>query len=93
MVKATNKYRDQKECKDTSDGYKSNHAVALICRTATITEWPPKWFLTFSAANRPLRCMVLFWLLFVLVLVLNRSCNCIIPSRVNALLRQEFGKG
>ena len=39
--------------------------------TATITEWPPKWFLKLSAADRPLRCMVLFWLFFVLVLVLD----------------------
>ena len=53
-------------------------------RTATITEWPPKWFLKLSAADRPLRCMVLFWLFFVLVLVLvlseavlvlDRSCD------------------
>jgi hypothetical protein len=56
-------------------------------RTATITEWPPKWFLKLTAADRPLRCMVLFWLFFVLVLVLSeavlvldRSSNCIIPS-------------
>jgi hypothetical protein len=53
--------------------------------TATITEWPPKWFLKLSAADRPLRCMVMFWLFFVLVLseavlVLDRSSNCIIPS-------------
>jgi hypothetical protein len=40
-------------------------------RTATITEWPPKWFLKLSAADQPLRCMVLFWLFFVLVLVLS----------------------
>ena len=38
-----------------------------------------------SESDRPLRCMVLFWLFFVLVLseavlVLDRSCNCIIPS-------------
>ena len=33
-----------------------------------------------SAADRPLRCMVLIWLFFVLVLVLDRSDNCIIPS-------------
>jgi hypothetical protein len=38
--------------------------------TATITVWPPKWFLKLSAADRQLRCMVLFWLFFVLVLVL-----------------------
>ena len=44
--------------------------------------------------------MVLFWLFFVLVLseavlvlVLDRACDCIIPSRVNALLGQEFGNG
>ncbi|MCY3007164.1 MAG: hypothetical protein NTV29_14460, partial [Planctomycetota bacterium] len=63
--------------------------------TATITEWPPKEFLKLSAADRPLRCMVLFWLFFVLVLVLvlDRSCDCIIPSPVNALLGQEFGNG
>ena len=41
-------------------------------RTTTITEWPLKWFLKLSAADRPLRCMVLFWLFFVLVLVLSR---------------------
>jgi hypothetical protein len=39
-------------------------------RTATITEWQPKEFLKLSADDRPLRCMVLFWLFFVLVLVL-----------------------
>ena len=38
-----------------------------------------------SAADQPLRCMVLFWLFFVLVLseavlVLDRSIDCIIPS-------------
>ena len=56
-------------------------------RMATITEWPTKWFLKLSAADRPLRCMVLFWLFFVLVLVLSeavlvldRSCDCSIPS-------------
>ena len=42
--------------------------------------------------------MVLFWLFFVLVLseavlVLERSCDCIIPSPVNALLGWEFGNG
>ena len=47
-------------------------------RTATITEWPTKWFLKLSAADRPLWCMVLFWLFFVLVL--DRACDCIIPS-------------
>lgn len=69
-------------------------------RTATITEWPPKWFLNLSAANRPLRCMVLFWLFFVLelseavlVLVLDRPCDCIIPSPVNALFGREFSNG
>jgi hypothetical protein len=43
--------------------------------------------LKLSAADRPLRCMVMFWLFFVLVLVLSeavlvldRSSNCIIPS-------------
>jgi hypothetical protein len=46
----------------------------------------------------------MFWLFFVLVLVfvlvlseavlvLDRSCDCFIPSLVNALLGQEFGKG
>jgi hypothetical protein len=58
-------------------------------RTATITEWPSKKFLKLTAADRPLRCMVMFWLFFVLVLVLvlseavlvlDRSSNCIIPS-------------
>ena len=44
--------------------------------TATITEWPPKWFLKLTAADRPLRCMVLFvrflvLSLAVLVLVLE----------------------
>ena len=36
---------------------------------------------TLSAADRPIRCMVLFWLFFVLVLVLvlDRACDCIIP--------------
>jgi hypothetical protein len=63
------------------------NGLGQIARTATITEWPPKWFLKLSAGDRPLRCMVLFWLFFVLVivlseavLVLDRSSNCIIPS-------------
>ena len=61
---------------------------------ATITEWPPKWFLKLSAADRPLRCMVLFWLFFVLVLVLDRSIMRLYHSiLVNALLRREFGNG
>jgi hypothetical protein len=58
-----------------------------IARTPTITEWPPKKSLKLSAADRPLRCMVMFWLFFVLVLVLSeavlvldRSSNCIILS-------------
>ncbi|RLS69816.1 MAG: hypothetical protein DWH99_11945 [Planctomycetota bacterium] len=42
-------------------------------RSATITEWPPKWFLKLSAADRPLRCMVLFWLFFVSALVLSEE--------------------
>ena len=56
--------------------------VALLGRTATITEWPPKWFLNLSAADRLLRCMVLFWLFFVLVLVLvlDRSIDRAIVS-------------
>jgi hypothetical protein len=37
--------------------------------------------------------MVLFWLFFVLVLVLDRGCDCIIPSPVNALLGREFDNG
>ena len=37
---------------------------------ATITEWSPKKILKLSAFDRPLRCMVLIWLFFVLVLVL-----------------------
>ena len=41
-----------------------------IAISSTITEWPPKWFLKLSEADRPFRCMVLFWLFFVLVLVL-----------------------
>ena len=64
--------------------------------SSTITEWPPKWFLKLSEADRPLRCMVLFRLFFVLrapCSVLDRSCECIIPSPVNALLGQEFGNG
>jgi len=54
------------------------HASILPQGTATITEWPTKWFLKLSAADWPLWCMVLFWLFFVLVL--DRSSNCIIPS-------------
>ena len=38
---------------------------------ATITEWSPKKILKLSAIDRPLRCMVLIWLFFVLVLVLE----------------------
>ena len=75
--------------------------VALRGRTATITEWPPKWFLNLSAADRPLRCMVLFWLFFVLVLseavlvlVLARSIVRLYHSILfNALLRREFSNG
>jgi len=61
----------------------SGEVASLRKITATITEWPPKWFLKLSEADRPLRCMVLFWLFFVLVLVLvlDRARNCIIPSR------------
>ena len=75
---------------------------ACLCgRTATITEWPPKWFLKLSAADRPLRCIVLFWLFFVLVLseavlvlVLDRSNVRLYHSiLVNALLRREFSDG
>ena len=45
--------------------------IRCHARAATISEWPPKWFLKMSAADRPLRCMVLFGLFFfVLVLVL-----------------------
>jgi hypothetical protein len=61
------------------------NGLGQIARTPTITEWPPKKSLKLSAADRPLRCMVMFWLFFVLVLseavlVLDRSSNCIIPS-------------
>ena len=35
-------------------------------RSATITEWPPKWFLKWSPAERSLWCIVLFWLFFVI---------------------------
>jgi hypothetical protein len=70
----------------------------LLRITATITEWPPKWFLKLSAADRPLRCMVLFWLFFVLVLVLvlvlDRASEQLYHSiLVNALIGQEFGDG
>ena len=51
------------------DIYSIHHNIRSR-RKATISEWPPKWFLKLSAADRPLRCMVLFWLFFVLVLVL-----------------------
>ena len=67
-------------------GPRSYDECAWLCeaRTPPITEWPPKWFLKLSVADRPLRCMVLFWLFFVLVLVLvlvlDRASNCIIPS-------------
>ncbi len=44
--------------------------VVVSCQQGNITEWPPKWFLKLSAADLPLRCMILFWLFFVLVLVL-----------------------
>jgi hypothetical protein len=71
----------------------------LLCgRTATITEWPPKWFLKLSAGDRLLRCMVLFWLffvfVFVLALALDRSIKQLYHSiLVNALIEQEFGNG
>ncbi len=59
--------------------------VVVSCQQGNITEWPPKWFLKLSAADLPLRCMVLFWLFFVpvlseAVLVLDRPFDCIIPS-------------
>ena len=45
-------------------------------------------------AERPLRCMVLFWLFFVIVLVLDRSIDQLYHSiLVNALIEQEFGNG
>ncbi|MFN9510066.1 MAG: hypothetical protein ACK6AO_13725 [Planctomycetota bacterium] len=47
--------------------------VHSFLRTATNTEWPPRWFLKLTAADRRLRCMVLFWLFFVLVLVLSEA--------------------
>jgi hypothetical protein len=50
-------------------------------RTTTITEHPPVRYLKSKTPDRMLRCMVLFWLFFVLVLVLDRARNCIIPSR------------
>jgi hypothetical protein len=60
--------------------------VVVSCQQGNITEWPPKWFLKLSAADLPLQCMVLLWLFFVLVLseavlvlVLDRFCDCIIP--------------
>jgi hypothetical protein len=34
-----------------------------------------------------------FFFVLVLVLVLDRPCDCIIPSPVNALLGKEFGNG
>ena len=69
-------------------------SVTRSRRTATITEWPPKWFLELSKADRPLRCMVLFLLFFVLVLVLDRSIMRLYHAiLVNALLGQEFGNG
>jgi hypothetical protein len=46
------------------------NGLGQIARTATITEWPPKWFLKLSAADRPLRCMVMFVRFLVLVLSL-----------------------
>ena len=65
---------------------------------ATITEWSPKKILKLSAIDRPLRCMVLIWLFFVLVLVLvlvlDRSIIRLyhsIPG--NALLGRKFGNG
>jgi hypothetical protein len=79
------------------------NGLGQIARTTTITEWPPKWFLKLSAADRPLRCMVLFWLFFVLVLseavlvlvlVLDRSIVRLYHSILfNALLRREFSNG
>jgi hypothetical protein len=52
-------------------------------QTTTITEHPPVRYLKSKTPDRMLRCMVLFWLFFVLVLVLvlDRARNCIIPSR------------
>jgi hypothetical protein len=64
--------------------------------TTTITEWPPKWRLKLSVADRPRRCMVLFWLFFVLVLVLvlDRSIMRLYHSILfNALLGREFSNG
>jgi hypothetical protein len=70
------------------------YSNTLRRQTATINEWPPKKFLKSSAADRLLRCKVMFWLFFVLVLVLDRSSEQLYHSiLVNALLGREFVNG
>ena len=40
---------------------------------ATTTDWPPKKFLKLIVGDRLLRCLVLFWLFFVRVLLLSQA--------------------